>query len=67
MALWKPKAQAAKDFALSLSYQGEMTQNPSPDVVRPSMYTKENRPLRPRFVRCWGWWEWRLEYTEYKH
>ena len=40
-----------------------MTQNPSPDVVRPSMYTKKSRPLRPRFVRCWWWWEWRLEYT----
>ena len=44
-----------------------MTQNPSPDVVRPSMYTKKSRPLRHRFVRCWWWWEWRLEYTEYKH
>ena len=49
MALWKPKAQALKDFALSLSCQGKMTQNPS-------LYTKKSRPLRPRFVRCWWWW-----------
>ena len=65
MALWKPKAQAAKDFALSLSCQGKMTQNPSADVVRPSMYTKKSRPFRPRFVKCWWWWwEWRLEYIQ---
>ena len=57
MALWKPKAQALKDFALSLSCQGKMTQNPS-------LYTKKSRPLRPRFVRCWWWWEWRLEYIQ---
>ena len=68
MALWKPKAQAAKDFALSLSCQGKMTQNPSADVVRPSMYTKKSRPLRPRFVRCW--WVMGVKawiYTEYMH
>ena len=41
-----------------------MTQNPSPDVVRPSMHTKKSRPLRPRFVRCWRWWECRLEYIQ---
>ena len=47
MALWKPEAQLAKDFAFSPSCQGKMTQNPSTDVVRPSIYTKKNGHIAP--------------------